>query len=300
MINKKLLVVTVAAALAVSTATIFASGWQKNNTGWWFGTNDANTSWHANGWQWLDGNGDGVAECYYFDVNGYALTNTTTPDGYQVNSDGAWTVNGVVQTQSMSTSTSSSASSSNTGSTTATDDTWPIVTQWGTADWSAKVKDSTLFPKIASQFVFDNGGYNEWGISNAAVDMLTHTREENKKYGELYVIEENPESYNSGARITYKNGMTVQYAHTNKLKRGYSTARVYLDDLAYPILKNKMTYIFKYSGDDDDTVKKNLLNHGFASKNLSWSGVKTDQQFTFDGNTFYVLASYTTGLVWGD
>ena len=124
MINKKLLAVTVAAALAVSTATIFASGWQKNNTGWWFGTNDTNTTWHANGWQWLDGNGDGVAECYYFDANGYALTNTTTPDGYQVNPDGAWIVNSVVQTRQVSVNAVNSGSignnSASTGSNTTT------------------------------------------------------------------------------------------------------------------------------------------------------------------------------------
>ena len=79
--------------------TSFAAGWQKNDTGWWYGTNADNTTWHVNGWQWIDGNNDGVAECYYFDANGYMLANTTTPDGYMVNADGAWTENGVVQTQ---------------------------------------------------------------------------------------------------------------------------------------------------------------------------------------------------------
>lgn len=72
-------------------------GWRQNAIGWWYATNDDGTAWHANCWQWLDGNHDGIAECYYFDVNGYALTNTVTPDGYTVNADGAWTVNGVVQ-----------------------------------------------------------------------------------------------------------------------------------------------------------------------------------------------------------
>ena len=48
----------------------------------------------ANSWQWLDGNRDGVAECYYFDGRGYCMTSTTTPDGYQVDQDGAWVVGG--------------------------------------------------------------------------------------------------------------------------------------------------------------------------------------------------------------
>ena len=49
------------------------------------------TPGRVNGWRWIDGNQDGVSECYYFDAEGW-LTSTTTPDGYTVNADGAWTV----------------------------------------------------------------------------------------------------------------------------------------------------------------------------------------------------------------
>lgn len=90
----------------------FAAGWQKNNTGWWYGTNADNSTWYANGWQWVDGNGDGVAECYYFDGNGYIATNSTTPDGYQVNADGQWMQNGVVQIKSTATVTNTNRPSS--------------------------------------------------------------------------------------------------------------------------------------------------------------------------------------------
>ena len=83
------------------TLTAFAAGWQKNDVGWWYATNDAGTTWYANEWQWIDGNGDGIAECYDFDANGYMYANTTTPDGYTVNADGAWTENGVVQTKAV-------------------------------------------------------------------------------------------------------------------------------------------------------------------------------------------------------
>lgn len=54
----------------------------------------------AGEWQWLDHNNDGIAECYYIE-NGAPLTNTITPDGYQVNEAGAWVVDDVVQTQTM-------------------------------------------------------------------------------------------------------------------------------------------------------------------------------------------------------
>ena len=48
---------------------------------------------------WLDGNNDGIAECYYFNDNGYILSNTTAPDGKIVDAEGKWIDNGVVQMQ---------------------------------------------------------------------------------------------------------------------------------------------------------------------------------------------------------
>ncbi len=57
----------------------------------------------AGGWNWLDPNQDGTLECYYFNDDGNYLTNTTTPDGYQVDENGAWIHNGVVQVTYSST-----------------------------------------------------------------------------------------------------------------------------------------------------------------------------------------------------
>ena len=75
----------------------YAAGWQQNDTGRWYGTNADNSTWYANGWQWMD-DGNNLAYCYYFDENGYILTNTTTPDGFVVNEDGKWvTDTGLVQ-----------------------------------------------------------------------------------------------------------------------------------------------------------------------------------------------------------
>ena len=49
------------------------------------------------GWQWIDGN------CYYLDAQGQnegsLYRNTTTPDGFTVDSEGRWVVNGAVQKQ---------------------------------------------------------------------------------------------------------------------------------------------------------------------------------------------------------
>lgn len=95
--KKRLLVAAVAAMSTMMSMTAFAGmgSWQQNETGWWWQRNDG--SYPAGEWKWVDGDGDGTAESYYFDGNGYLATNTTTPDGYTVNADGAWVQDGVVQ-----------------------------------------------------------------------------------------------------------------------------------------------------------------------------------------------------------
>lgn len=119
--KKKFLVAALAAATMMTLSmSLYAdsTGWRKNATGWWYATNDAGTTWHASSWQWLDGNKDGIAECYYFDGNGYCLMNTTTPDGYQVDANGAWIVNGVVQTKQVGATSDSSSNGSGSGAST--------------------------------------------------------------------------------------------------------------------------------------------------------------------------------------
>lgn len=94
--KKKLATLLLATALSSSMViSAFAGEWEQAGNEWKYNENET----YVTGWQWIDGNGDGVAECYYFDGNGYMLANTTTPDGYTVESSGAWVVNGVVQTQ---------------------------------------------------------------------------------------------------------------------------------------------------------------------------------------------------------
>ena len=97
--KKQILIAGMAIGLSVLISIpAFASGWQENETGWWYGTNADNSIWYSNGWQWIDGNGDGIAECYYFDGNGYMAANSVI-DGSAVDGNGAWMVNGVVQTK---------------------------------------------------------------------------------------------------------------------------------------------------------------------------------------------------------
>ncbi len=84
-------------SLIFSSISSFAGEWKLDETGYWYQNDDS--TYPVSGWQWIDGNWDGVYECYCFDENGYLLTNTTTPDFCIVNENGAWVVDGIVQTQ---------------------------------------------------------------------------------------------------------------------------------------------------------------------------------------------------------
>lgn len=75
--------------------TSFAGSWKEEGGTWSYVKEDG--SYPVNQWMWVDGNLDGYAECYCFDEDGYCLIDTTTPDGYTVDVNGAWTVNGAVQ-----------------------------------------------------------------------------------------------------------------------------------------------------------------------------------------------------------
>lgn len=57
-------------------------GWVQDTTGWWW--RNADGSYPVNTWQEIGG------KYYYFDGNGYMLSDTITPDGYYVNADGVW------------------------------------------------------------------------------------------------------------------------------------------------------------------------------------------------------------------
>lgn len=146
--TKKVFGVVLAAALSVAMAgSAFAGTWrtgQGSDSGkWWY--DNGNGTYPANSWQWIDGDADNQAECYYFDLNGWLVTNTTAPDGSQVNGNGAWVVNGAVQKRNLLASGSGGAS--------------------GAID-------------------VNSTGYTE-ALNNVAIDMLGKNRAENAaRYGE--------------------------------------------------------------------------------------------------------------------
>lgn len=85
---------------------VMQTGWFKDSDGRWYFFNsvsDSTLGRMTTGWNWIKGN-DGKFRCYYFEETsnghrGAMYSGTTTPDGYTVDADGAWTVNGIVVTR---------------------------------------------------------------------------------------------------------------------------------------------------------------------------------------------------------
>ena len=90
--RKKILSLILAVVLSATMGfTALAGQWEQDGIDYKYKNDDGT---YATGtWQWIDG------KSYYFDGNGYMLHDTVTPDGYTVDSDGAWVVNGEVQTR---------------------------------------------------------------------------------------------------------------------------------------------------------------------------------------------------------
>ena len=80
-----------------SLAAISGGRWTKDGVTWRYTNSDG--SYPGKGWQWIDTDGDGIAECYYFtDYNGHIALGQMI-ETYYVNSDGMWEVAGIVQHQ---------------------------------------------------------------------------------------------------------------------------------------------------------------------------------------------------------
>lgn len=105
--KKRFVTIILAGALTVSSAFTAFAGWEQTGTTWKY--QNADKTYMTNTWNWIDGNGDNVAECYYFGADGIMFASTTV-EGYTVNENGAWTVNGIVQTKSLADNTSSHGS----------------------------------------------------------------------------------------------------------------------------------------------------------------------------------------------
>lgn len=96
---KKLRCLCAVLGLSVLCSTTAYAQWVQTGTIWKYQTNG---TYYNDGWHWIDGNNDNIAECYYFGADGIMLANCTTPDNYIVDMNGAWIVDGIVQTKILS------------------------------------------------------------------------------------------------------------------------------------------------------------------------------------------------------
>lgn len=118
---KKLRCLCAVLGLSVLFSTTAYAQWEQTGTTWKYQTNG---TYYNDGWHWIDGNNDNIAECYYFGADGIMLANCTTPDNYIVDMNGAWIVDGIVQTKSLADSTSSHDKNTPTTRGSSTDDSW--------------------------------------------------------------------------------------------------------------------------------------------------------------------------------
>ncbi len=95
---KRLMSLLLAVVMSIGVCgTAFAGQWTEDLHGRYYINDDG--SYPTNKWQWIDDDGDDIAQCYYFDNSGYSVRNGKTPDGYETNMEGQWVIDGVVQQQ---------------------------------------------------------------------------------------------------------------------------------------------------------------------------------------------------------
>lgn len=168
-------------ALSMNTLA-FAGQWKENDTGWWY--DNGNGTWPASSWQWIDGNGDGVAECYYFNKDGYCLMNGVAPDGSSVNANGAWTVNGVVQTKNVGGQAASMEETKPARDPLMLYDQQPVITKnikkWESAstnkeheNWVKVLKSDSLLSGAAYIEFYAGGEYDSLKATVAPSDYTT-------------------------------------------------------------------------------------------------------------------------------
>lgn len=183
---------------ATITIPVFAGTWvqdparpanQGGISNWWYRNDDG--SYPSNTWTWLDGNRDGVSECYRFDANGWLYVSTKI-DGFDVNDSGAWLVNGTVQTKKSSTE-----NQGGTASETSKKNQW-VTDSVGSKYYDSKGNVSIGWKKISgTKYYFDENGYMATGyqeIDGTGYYFLNNGKQSTKTVhdssdGVYYVIE---------------------------------------------------------------------------------------------------------------
>ncbi len=168
---------TVLISMALSAVAFAGDGTKRNEIGWWW--ENADSSYPVSKWEWLDGNGDGVAECYYFDDRGY-MTSNMDVGGYWVNADGQWVdMYGTVQTKVVNNNVSfapaDQGNENENGNGSATGNGNTVVNNSSTSFNDESWRDMFL-PNGEINLNFDVAGYNAYleAKKNAMFDGQSH------------------------------------------------------------------------------------------------------------------------------
>lgn len=81
--------------LLITATSVFAGKLGRDDNGIYY--QHDNGCYAYNEWVELDLDGDSYLEYYYFDADGYLVTDSITDDGYQVNKNGQWIKDGKIQ-----------------------------------------------------------------------------------------------------------------------------------------------------------------------------------------------------------
>ena len=192
-----------------ATATAFAGAWEQAENGWKY--RDDSGSYAASEWRWIDGNGDGQAECYYFYSDGYMAHNNEI-EGSHVNDDGQWTVAGKVQRKTVGagaagTSGISGAASGNSGNSGTA----------GNAGISAASAANQQFLPIAKQMIENRS----WSLVGSPADVFTVVDLNADGIYEVVVEHNGGWSAQEGAVLYWANGTVGRFDYGEVETFGY-------------------------------------------------------------------------------
>ena len=227
--------------------------WKQNQAGWRWENIDS--SYPVNKWEWLDGNGDGVAECYYFDGRGYMAANRDV-GGYWVNADGAWVdMYGTVQTKIVNNNMPVAPVAQGNGSTTENGNT-VVNNNNNSSNSVSNIYDAMDDSTLISNFTYPNGEPNfealeawdrrEEAKKNAMFDGQAH--ENWKDYlGYSVVPEWVYDKYVEQGAHVYWNGSEIAVDWPNGIKPGSEadTERKFWEDYNSTTLEEKREYILE-------------------------------------------------------